>query len=122
MHELKALCDTLHFAGTFDQLNIGGCVALEIVARRIQTIADAYSSVGKPNWSSPKFFSGMSGVDDAVAPSLRLLAEKRQRETRGPSNCTVWPEGAIEDAVETGGLPGAKPDAKKGKGKGRGAG
>ena len=62
-------------------------------------------------------FTGVCGVDDAVARSLRLFAEKRQRDTRGVNNSPAWVDDAV--AVDRGGLPGANAP-EQGKGKGRG--
>ena len=115
-HELKVLTDTLQVAGCFDQVNVGALVCLEVVCRRIQTITDAYSGSGKPNWARARFFGGTSGIDDSVMPGLRNYVTRRARESResggGGNN-----DGFIDDAVADGGLPGGADPKGKGLGK-----
>ena len=49
-HEMHVLADCLFHAATYDQLNVGSVVCLEVVARRLQAIVDAHSvSASKPN-------------------------------------------------------------------------
>ena len=43
-HELWVLVETLQTAGSYDQLNLGGVAALEVVARRVQLITEAYTN------------------------------------------------------------------------------
>ena len=61
-HELRVLGETLQAAGSYDQLNLGGVAAFEIVARRVQLITEAYSNPQKPDWDTTKFFSGRGGA------------------------------------------------------------
>eukprot|EP00973_Karenia_brevis_P067247 9351518-Karenia_brevis.AAC.1 len=52
-YELKALVQAIEFAGSYDQLNLASLVSMEILARRAQTIFDAYAvNPSKPNFES----------------------------------------------------------------------
>ena len=129
-HELKVLCDTLYFAGVYDQLNIAGLISLEIVCRRIQAISDAYTNPNKPSWENAKLFTGQGSVDDIVAPSFRsyavrknkdelelLQARQKVRELRGsPAVATTEDGDGPSDALPS------KPGKKSPKGRGRGGG
>ena len=46
-------------------------LAFEELARRIQAVIHAYRVPGKPNWAGAEYFTGDSGLDDGVDPSLR---------------------------------------------------
>ena len=37
-HELVTFIDTLYYAGCIDQLNMGGLLCLEVIARRVESI------------------------------------------------------------------------------------
>ena len=51
-HELKALTDALEAAGEYDQLNLGALISVEILCRRIATIAKALErGAASPDWS-----------------------------------------------------------------------
>ena len=80
MHEMTVLTDCLFFAGVYDQVNIGGLVSLEVIARRIQLIVDAYGNPMRPNWDNAKFFSGHAGPEDAVSPQFRAWASRRAKD------------------------------------------
>ena len=76
-HELRVLVETLQAAGSYDQLNLGGLAELEIVARRVQLITEAYANPQKPNWDTSKFFAGTSAAGDAVSPKQKTLSTWR---------------------------------------------
>lgn len=44
MHELRCLTDSFYYGGTFDQLNLPVLASTEVLARRIQSIVEAYSA------------------------------------------------------------------------------
>ena len=121
VHELTLLCDVMWYAGTYDQLNVGGLAALEAIVRRINTITDAHAVAGgKPNWSRAKYFSGSSSIDDGVCPAMRTHIARKQREEkdhsgRGPADTSGGGQG---DGAEVG-LPGLGKDKSKGGGKGK---
>eukprot|EP00971_Amphidinium_carterae_P017385 342789-Amphidinium_carterae.2 len=80
-HELRTLTDILSFAGTFDQVNIGSLMCLEVCARRIQLLCDVYSNPQKPNWEAARLFTGLPEVGDVVTRELRNhVAQRAQME------------------------------------------
>ena len=79
-HELKVLCDCLYYAGVYDQVNIPALISLEIVARRIQAIADAYTNPNKPSWENAKIFTGQGTADDVVSPTFRTYAVRKNKD------------------------------------------
>ena len=119
VRELTFLCDVMWYAGTYDQLNVGGLAALEAVVRRINDITDDLAARGgTPNWRGAKFFSGTSSIDDGVCPARRFYVARRQREVEGDWSL-VPPGGGQGDGAEVG-LPGLGEDGQpKGDGKGK---
>ena len=122
VRELTLLCDVMWYAGTYDQLNVGGLAALEAVVRRINDITDDLAARGgTPNWRGAKFFSGTSSIDDGVCPAMRFYIARKQREEKDHSGrgSTDPPGGGQGDGAEVG-LPGLGKDGKpKGGGKGK---
>ena len=54
LHEMTTLSDAYHIGGTYDCLNVGGCVIFECLARRLQSLMDAYEdTVKKQTGSGP---------------------------------------------------------------------
>eukprot|EP00971_Amphidinium_carterae_P332406 6466556-Amphidinium_carterae.2 len=120
-HELRTLTDVLAYAGTFDQLNVGSLMCLEICARRIQLLCDVYANPQKPNWEAARLFTGLPEVSDVVTRELRnhvaqkaqaeasiLKARVKMRELRqsdegaGPSKPKVLPKAKGEAAPKGG--------------------
>ena len=129
MHEMKVLMDIMYFAGSFDQLNVGALVCLEVAARRAQLIVEALAVPGRPCWDSAKLYSGQSLAEDGVSPALRTFVAKKAREEseiiharakarelRGPGTAGAQAEAAVDGAEASGGLP------ARGRGRGRGGG
>lgn len=80
-HEMRALVDALEAGGVYDQMNLGSIAMFEGLARRLQTIFDAYEqSATKPNFESARFFRGSGAATDAVSPELRNFAARRARD------------------------------------------
>ena len=81
-HELRCLMEVLYLGGTFDQLNMPVLASFETVARRVQSIVDAYSvgSGSAPDWGNAKLFTGYAGPDDLVMPQLKTWAARRGKE------------------------------------------
>lgn len=130
-HELKVLCDCLYFAGVYDQVNIPALISLEIVARRIQAIADAYTNPNKPSWENAKIFTGQGTADDVVSPTFRtyavrknkdelelLQARQKVRELRGSPAITTSDDGAGDGVNDA--LPPKTRKPQKGRGRGGG--
>ena len=73
--EMKVLMESIYLAGTYDQLNLSSLACIEIIARRIQAIVDAYSSGPIPDWHSAKVMTLYRSPEDAISPQLRSWAE-----------------------------------------------
>ena len=128
-HELQVLVEIFYVAGVYDQVNGGGLACLEVAARRIQTIVDAYAvDPAKPSWSNARFYSGVGSVDDLVSPDLRQYVARQAKEESDIESVRQKTRtlGHAAEAVATGGLPagggGGGDKATKGKPKGRGRG
>ena len=82
MHELRVLVDILWYGGSYDQLNLGSLVCMEVAARRIQAVVDAYSAggTGAPDWGNARLFTNYVGPEDIVSPQLRTWAARRGKE------------------------------------------
>ena len=129
--EMKVLIECLYIGGTYDQLNLSGLASIEVIARRIQAIVDAYSSGPIPDWHSAKVMTLYRSPEDAISPQLRSWAARKNKEEldlaqtrakvregrRGLSS----PEESGAAALADGALPAAGPKVKaKAKGRGRG--
>lgn len=80
-HELRTLVDCLELLGTYDQVNIANLAGAEVLARRLQTVFDAYElNPQRPNYEAARYFSGMGTATDAVAPELRSYVAKKARD------------------------------------------
>ena len=104
-------------------LNLGCLMGYEVLARRIQTIVDAYvSDPAHPSWANAKYFSGVGSADDLVSPELRTYVTKRAKEETEIE--TARGRSRTLHAVAAGGLPEkgegghAKSRGKKSSGKG----
>lgn len=133
MHELRCLTDIFYHGGTFDQLNMPVLSSMEVAARRIQSIVEAYSAgpPGAPDWSNSKLFTGYVGPDGLVSPSLRSWAARRgkeeveisqarskMRELKKAAAASVSDEAAL--AVAEGSAPSGASTKRRARGRGRG--
>ncbi|CAK0838221.1 unnamed protein product, partial [Prorocentrum cordatum] len=135
-HELNCLVTIFWLAATFDALNLGGLACLEVAARRVAQISEAYRVVpGQPaTWEAGRFLTGTSGPFDVVSPELRNFANRAARDESerlaalgrsralGPGGRGAGGADEVTGALETGGLPraGADDGGKGGGGRGRG--
>eukprot|EP00435_Cladocopium_sp_Y103_P023715 s178_g5.t1 len=132
MHELRCLTDIFYHAGTFDQLNMPVLSSMEVAARRIQSIVEAYSAgaPGAPDWSNSKLFTGYIGPDDLVSPQLRSWAARwgkeeveisqarnKMRELKKAATASVSDEAAL--AVAEGSAPPGASTKRRARGRGR---
>ena len=122
-HELEVLIEAFYVGGTFDQLLLGCLMGYEVLARRIQTIVDAYvTDPSHLSWANARYFSGVGSADDLVAPELRTYVTKRAKEETEIE--TARGRSRTLNAVAAGGLPErgegghAKGRGKRGPGKG----
>ncbi len=133
-HEVNSLIEALYVAGTYDQLNVGASVALEVIARRLLQYVEAYAhGADNPNWSSAKHFAGTRSALDLVPEEMRSYASRLSKEeaeseslrakARSPAAAGGSGSGAAAAAALAGGLPRVDGDggaAGEGRGKSRG--
>lgn len=129
--EMKILIECIYVGGTYDQLNLSGLASMEIIARRIQAIVDAYSSGPIPDWHSAKVMTLYKSPEDAISPQLKSwaarknkeeldLAQSRAKVREGRKGLTA-PEESGAAALADGALPAAGPKVKpKARGRGKG--
>lgn len=80
-HELRTIVDCIELLGCYDQVNLANLAGVEVLARRLQTVFDAYElNPQRPNYEAARYFSGMGTATDAVAPELRSCVAKRARD------------------------------------------
>ena len=80
-HEVNWLIETLHVAGTHDQLNMGSIAALEVVFRRLIQYTEAHAQGAEnPNWNSAKHFAGTTSALDIVPENMRTYASRLAKE------------------------------------------
>lgn len=80
-HELRCLMDVLYLGVAFDQLNMPVLHSFETVARRVQSIVDAYAAGSStPDWGNAKLFTGYVGPEDLVMPRLKTWAARHGKE------------------------------------------
>jgi hypothetical protein len=128
-HELTTLIEVLWVAGTYDQLNVGGLMSLEVVARRILAIVDAHSKgLESPNWDNAKYYSGLSGLADIAPMELRHYVHRAAKEDHDVDSSryrgrALGKGGGAFEAQAAGGLARpsdpAKKQTKKGDAKGK---
>lgn len=78
--EMKVLVEFFFIAGTYDQLNLSGLASVEVIARRIQAVVDAYSAGPVPDWHASKVMTLYRSPDDAIPPQLRSWAARKNKE------------------------------------------
>ena len=122
VHELRTIVEALYQGGTYDQLNMGGLMMVEVLTRRVAAVVDAYADPSKPSWTNARYFEGVSSVEDVSGPELRGYVHRRakeQHEMEQAQNRARTLRGAPAETVE--GAEGAGGDAAgAGRGGGRG--
>ena len=81
-HEMNTYCRVLYYALTYDQLNVGASVCLEIAGQRIQGLLDAYKEAPhkKPEFSAVRLFTGATTFENAVPREMRQYVNRKARE------------------------------------------
>lgn len=114
--EMKVLIESIYLAGTYDQLNLSCLASVEVIARRIQAVVDAYSAGSIPDWGSAKVMTLYRSPEDAISPQLRTWAARKNKEEMElaqsrakfrDSRKGLSSEEASASAVADGALPGA---------------
>ena len=133
-HEMRCLVDCLEIGGTFDQLNMGSIVALEVVMRRLLAIVEAHQKgIENPNWELAQYLTTEDDIADLLSPELRSDVTRKAKDKMEVDNFRARARTALDKsegaggaaaATETGGLPstgdGAPPGGKARGGRGRG--
>ena len=130
-YELDCLCSIVTVAGTIDQLNLGGSLALEIAFRRISGLAEAMAGgAANINWQLANFVIGDADSTALLSSERRSEVARDAREHLELSNLrtrlatSVNNAGASDSgsnaaaAVDAGGLPVVAEIPTKGGGKG----
>ena len=80
--EMKCLLSAIHYAGSYDQVNLASMASIEVLCRRVSQIVEAYS--GDPNkppkWGGLRHFMGVAGPMDVIDPALRTAVFRRNKE------------------------------------------
>ena len=119
--ELATLVDIMYYAACVDQVNLGGLMCLEVAARRLQQITEAYrEGSDRPNWESARHLGGRRNGLDLVAPTLRAFAVARAKEEALIENARKGSHSAL-GAAAAASMDGVMPAAKASPGKGPGA-
>jgi hypothetical protein len=80
-HEMRPLCEILHHAATYDQLNLGGTACLEVAARRLQAIVDAHAvSASRPNWSVARYYGSSVNTLDVSSEAMKKYATRMAKD------------------------------------------
>ena len=125
VHEMRCLVDCLWYLGCVDQVNLGGLVGAEVVARRLASIVEAYGDAGRVDWQAARHYRGQASVEEVIAPSLRSFVMKKAKEEmemHTAKNRMSGLRGAPAKEVDEGG-EGEQNDAARGggaRGHGRG--
>ena len=126
--EMKCLLSAIHYAGSYDQVNLASMASIEVLCRRVSQIVEAYS--GDPNkppkWGGLRHFMGVAGPMDVIDPALRTAVFRRNKEEMELENWKNRAAGVPVPsplALEAGeGLPSGPSGGAGGRGRGRGDG
>ena len=123
MREMKVVCDCLYYGGVYDQVNMAGLASFEVIARRVQSIVDAYVNPSKPDWSNARHFSGAASPEDLVSPQFRGWAARKAKDELDLTQARSRQEkhiGHTDTAGDGAADSGAATAAGRGRGRGRG--
>ena len=128
--ELKVLTECLYLGGCFDQLNLASLASMEIIARRVCQLVEAYfcGEPGRPSWDGVRYLAPSLFQSTVVPNALRVYASRRLKEEADLENRSRsrpggggGARGAFGDEAAdalAGGAPGSPAKPKKGDGKG----
>ena len=107
---------------------MGGLVGVEVLCRLLASIVEASGQPGKVDWSSAKYYRGVTGLDEVIALGLRGYVVRRNKDQAEIHNARVRASGfrgspttpaSLGDGGEEGGGDGDEKH-KRGRGKGKG--
>ena len=80
-HEMKTICDACDAGATIDQVNPGGLLCLEIVARRLIAISEAHDAGSdNPNWSLARHVQSSNPSDSLMRDVFRTEVSRRAKD------------------------------------------
>ena len=118
---MRVLVDVFGYEGTYDQINLGAFVSMEVVCRRLQSLAEAYDrGVDQPSWDVAQHI-GVNDEGDLLAQEQRQDANRKARDKleldsfrqRVAQHVEEEP-GPATGYVEAGGLPATTPARGRG--------
>ena len=119
----------MRHAGSYDQLNLCALASVEVLARRVATIVEAYAvDPTRPRWAGLKYLKGATSPLDIVDPQLRATNARKSKEELDIKNYRNRSLGVIPSPIPPdvtaalgggGGGGGGGPPKKPGKGDGK---
>ena len=80
-HEMETLINAFYAFETIDQVNLPALEGVEILARRLQSMVEAYSiNPARPSWENAKVWTGRGDPDDCCDPAFKVYAARKNRE------------------------------------------
>ena len=85
---------------------------MEVLARRIQSIVDAYSTPGRIDFTQARHFIGTGSLEDAIDPALRDYVARRSKDeaeiqnAREKARAMAGASATAASAAPTSGAPG----------------
>ena len=81
-HEMRVLCGDMYVVGTSDHMNLGG-VMIEVLARRLASIADALSVLVRFAGRMPDTAKGRGGTRPSQLTPMTVEIQMWTRNCRG---------------------------------------
>ena len=129
--EVSMITRSLHYMGTYDQLNLPCLASAEVLCQRLAQLIEAYASGDRtaPNYRAVKHFTLETSAAQVVPPALRSYAHRKSKEehdmeslrTRAGGQAAASTGGGGDDDDETAAPLGRRAKAAKAKGKGQAA-
>ena len=117
---MRVLVDLFGYGGTYDQINLGALVSMEVACRRLQSLAEAYDrGVDQPSWDVAQYI-GVNDEGDLLTQEQRHEANRKARDKleldkfRQRVAQHVEEPGPAAGYVEAGGLPATTPPRGRG--------
>ena len=118
---MRVLVDVFGYGGTYDQTNLDALVSMEVVCRRLQSLAEAYDrGVDQPSWDVAQYI-GVKEEGDLLTQEQRYEANRKARNKleldKFRQRVTQHTEDEHSPAtglLEAGGLPATAPPRGRG--------
>ena len=110
-------------AGSYDQVNLGGLMVLEVLCKRLAGIVAAHSNPQRVQWEVAKYYTGVPSAEDVAGAAMRAHVARKMREDReGQQALRGAPIGVQDDGLGGGGGGGRGAGGEEGRGGGGGRG